>query len=195
MNLIYDFETLSQNAINGVVINMAALQFEQERFTSYEPYTFEELVEEAQFVKFDVQEQVEKYGRKIEKGTLDWWKKQSKEAQKQLKPSELDESINMLYDFMVYDMKYEFADAVWTRGNSFDPVLLDSILIATNKPKFKNWWAIRDTRSFLDGLLFGSNIKNNFMPEGIGEVVLHDPRYDIALDVYRMQTVIRELNG
>ena len=137
---------------------------------------------------------VEKFNRKIEKSTLDWWKNQSKEAQEQLKPSSNDVSIDTLYDFMVREMNYESMKSVWTRGNSFDPVLLDSILIATNKPKFKNWWAIRDTRSFLDGLLYGSNIRNNFMPDGV-EAVLHDPRYDIALDVYRMQTVIRELNG
>lgn len=190
MNLIYDFETLSQNAFDGVVINMAALSFDPNKF-----YQFDELVENAEFIKFDVKEQVEKYNRKIEKGTLDWWKNQSKEAQKQLKPTDSDVSINMLYDFMVYDMKYESMKSVWTRGNSFDPVLLDSILIATNKPKFKNWWAIRDTRSFLDGLLYGSNIRNDFMPEDIGEVVKHDPRYDIALDVYRMQLVKRSLNG
>jgi hypothetical protein len=189
MNLIYDFETLSQNAFDGAVINMAALEFDPNEF-----YEFEELVESAKFIKFDVQEQVEKYGRKIEKGTLEWWKNQSKEAQAQLKPSDLDVSIDTLYNFMVDEMNYEKATAVWTRGNSFDPVLLDSIILATNKPKFKNWWAIRDTRSFLDGLLYGSNIKNNFMPDGV-EAVLHDPRYDIALDVYRMQTVIRELNG
>lgn len=190
MNIIYDFETLSQNAFNGVVLNMAALEFDPTHF-----YEFDELVEQAQFIKFDVQEQVEKYGRKIERSTLDWWKQQSKEAQKQLTPSDSDKSISVLYDFMLYDMHYEKAKAVWTRGNSFDPVLLDSILLATNRPKFKNWWAIRDTRSFLDGLLFGSDIRNDFMPEDIGDVVKHDPRYDIALDVYRMQTVIRELNG
>ena len=190
MNLIYDFETLSQNAFDGVVVNIAALQFDPNKF-----YEFDELVEGSQFIKFDVQEQVEKYGRKIEKSTLDWWKQQSKDAQAQLKPSPVDQSIDVLYDFMVRDLDYENMKTVWTRGNSFDPVLLDSILIATGKPKFKNWWAIRDTRSFLDGLLYGSNIKNNFMPEGVGEVVLHDPCYDIALDVYRMQTVIRELNG
>ena len=193
MNLIYDFETLSQNAFTGAVINIAALQFDPARFID-RPYEFEELVEECQFIKFDVHEQVMKYGRKVEQSTIDWWKQQSKEAQRQLIPSPADQSIDVLYDFMVRDLDYENMKAVWTRGNSFDPVLLDSILIATNKPKFKNWWAIRDTRSFLDGLLYGSNIKNNFIPDGLN-VVLHDPRYDISLDVYRMQTVIRELNG
>ena len=191
MNLIYDFETLSQNAFNGAVINIAALQFDPARFLE-NAYEFEELVEECQFIKFDVHEQVMKYGRKVEQSTIDWWKQQSKEAQRQLTPSPVDQSIDVLYDFMVRDLDYENMKAVWTRGNSFDPVLLDSILIATNKPKFKNWWAIRDTRSFLDGLLYGSNIKNSFIPDGLN-VVLHDPRYDISLDVYRMQTVIREL--
>jgi hypothetical protein len=195
MELIYDFETLSQNAIDGVVVNIAALQFDPNRFLS-NPYTYEELVDSAKHVKFDIEDQVKNYGRKIQKSTLEWWKSQGKAAQAQLKPSELDLSIETLYNFLVDDMQIQKASAVWTRGNSFDPVFVDSIFIATGKPFLTNWWAIRDTRSFLDGLLYGSDIKNSFVPEDVKDkFVAHDSRHDVAMDVYRMQTVIGIVHG
>ena len=194
-NIIYDFETLSQNAMSGVAINMAILEFDETNFVK-QPYTYNELVDRAKFYKFDVQEQVEVYGRKIQKGTVEWWKKQSKEAQQQLAPSELDISIDKLYDILVNENQIESAKYVWTRGNSFDPVLVDSILETTGKPFLKNWWAIRDTRSYLDGLLFGSGIENKFVPEDVkNDFIGHDSRHDIAMDVYRMQHVVRVLHG
>jgi hypothetical protein len=195
MEVIYDFETLSQNAIDGVVLNVAILKFDPKRFTT-DPYTYEDLVDRARFYKFDVQEQVQKYGRKIQKGTLDWWKDQSKEAQKQLAPNELDDSIERLYDILTNHVQIESCDKVWTRGNSFDPVFVDSILQATGKPFLKNWWAIRDVRSYLDGLLYGSDIDNKFVPEEVEDKFIgHDSRHDVAMDVYRMQYVIGVLNG
>jgi hypothetical protein len=41
---IFDFETLSQEQTNGVVLSMAMTNFAESRFTSDIPYTFEELV-------------------------------------------------------------------------------------------------------------------------------------------------------
>ena len=193
MELIYDFETMSQNAITGVIVNVAALQFDPVRFEE-DPYDFVELVESSMFMKFDVKEQVEKYGRKVEKESLEWWKKQGKEAQKQLAPSELDEPLIELYNMLVKDLEIGSMKRVWTRGNSFDPVIVDTVFAALGKEKPKNWWAIRDTRSYIEGLAYGTNIRHDFMPPDIeGKIVKHDPRYDIALDVYRMQSIVREL--
>ena len=46
-------------------------------------------------------------------------------------------------------------------------------------------------RSLIEGMSYGSGIKNNFMPPTVNDhdVVLHDPRYDIALDVLRIATL------
>ena len=56
------------------------------------------------------------------------------------------------------------------------------------------WWIIRDTRSMLDGMLWGSGIDNKFIPDGLEEkFVHHDPRHDIVMDVMRMQTVASAL--
>ena len=63
--VIYDFETLSQDTIKGVVTCLAILKFDESRFVN-KPYTFKELVDDAKVIKFNVSEQVKTYGRKID---------------------------------------------------------------------------------------------------------------------------------
>ena len=55
--VIYDFETLSQDTIKGVVTCLAILKFDESRFIG-KPYTFKELVDDAKVIKFNVSEQV-----------------------------------------------------------------------------------------------------------------------------------------
>jgi hypothetical protein len=52
-------------------------------------------------MKFDVEDQVKNYNRKIEKDTLEWWGKQNKEAQAKLAPSGEDKSIAELFSFFI----------------------------------------------------------------------------------------------
>jgi hypothetical protein len=42
-SLIYDYETLSNDFFNGVVVNLASLHFEESRFID-NPYEYEELL-------------------------------------------------------------------------------------------------------------------------------------------------------
>jgi len=195
-SIIYDFETLSQNMFTGAVVSLACLQFDTRRYSEGDGYAYEELLDMTKTIKFDVQEQVEEYGRTIQKSTLEWWKKQGPEAQKQLKPSSDDVSISKLHNWLTTEFNIPKAKTIWTRGNTFDPIYLRSILDAVGAPDpFVQWWAIRDTRSYLDGMLYGSNIKNTFIPEGLEEkFVGHDPKHDVVMDVMRMQFLC-ELNS
>jgi hypothetical protein len=191
---IYDFETLSQDQVNGVVLSMAMLNFSEMRFNGDNPHTYEELLEKTHIIKFDVEEQVKKYGRKINKETLKWWGEQSGEAQKSLKPSAKDKSISELYQFFVVN-KCTNLNKVYTRGNTFDPIFLEHIMKQCGDPMPYNWWEIRDTRSLIEGLTWGSDLKNSFIPEGLEEkFIAHDPRHDIVMDVMRIQTVVRYIN-
>ena len=191
---IYDFETLSQDAFNGVVVNIALLVFDEGRFVN-EPYDFLELVNDCTLIKFDVEEQVKKYGRKIQQSTLEWWSKQNKTAQKMLAPSSDDVSIECLYDVLYNDIKLQTCDRVYTRGNTFDPVFLKSVLRHFDKEDPSKWWNIRDTRSLFDGMLWGTNMDSKFIPPGLKDLFIpHDPCHDIAMDVMRFQTLVRELS-
>lgn len=193
--VIYDYETLSSNPQDGVVLSMAALAFDENRYVS-NPYTYEELLESAQYIKFDVEEQVKVYGRKIEKATVDWWAKQDKAAQHCLAPSDDDRSIADLPGFMrglVADTKT--VKRVYTRGNTFDPIFTESIFRALQQYEPFHWNLVRDTRSMIEGLSWGSGIKNSFMVEGLEDkFVKHDPVHDIAMDVMRMQVLVQAIS-
>ena len=91
---------------------------------------------------------------------------------------------------------YTTEAAVYTRGNTFDPIITETMCKIMNKPSPYPWWSIRDTRSMIDGLSYGSNISNSFVPDSVDwkDVVVHDPRYDIALDVLRLQVLIQAIS-
>ena len=193
--IIYDYETLSSDPQTGVVLSMAALAFDENRYTT-DPYTYEELLEKAQYIKFNVEEQVRVYGRKIQKETVDWWAKQDKAAQHCLAPSDDDRSIADLPDFLrglVADPKS--VKRVYTRGNTFDPIFTESLLKVLRQPDPFHWRTVRDTRSFIEGLSWGTNLDNGFMVEGLEKkFVKHDPIHDIAMDVMRMQVLVQAIS-
>lgn len=192
MNTIYDFETMSQDPHTGAVLSFAMLNWNPKKL-----YTYSELVDSAAYIKFDVKEQVEKYNRVITKETVEWWSKQNKEAQKVIAPSKEDVSISELYQFYMMNKPDYDGGPIYTRRNTFDPVFMTSLCHATgHSDEPYKWWDIRDTISMIDGLSYGADIRNNFIPEGLAEhFILHDPRHDIAMDVMRMQTLIEALNA
>ena len=190
-SIIFDFETLSQDQIKGAVTCMAMLSFCEERFVK-NPYTFLELVNNAKVIKFSVEEQVLKYQRKVDKSTLEWWDKQGEDAKKWIKPSDEDRSITELYDFFMNN-RTVMHEKFYTRGNTFDPILLEQIMNDTGYQMRYYWWEIRDTRSLIEGLAWGSGLNNKYIPPNCEEVVKHDPRHDIALDVMRIQSLVQAI--
>ena len=193
--LIYDFETLSTNPVDGVVTSLALLNFSEERYTT-QPYTYEELLDTSKYIKFDVFEQTEKYDRKIMKSTLDWWNDQDEDAKKQIKPSSLDVSISTLHDFLIQNVNFKQLKKSYCRGLTFDPPFMESVLKATGKTMPISFIIERDTRSMIEGMSFGMDLKNSFMPGSLKDkAVKHDPRHDIALDVMRMQMLAQAILG
>lgn len=195
--IIYDFETLGQKPTSAVVC-LAGLRFNEDRYLSDNPYTYREILDSAEFIKFSVKEQVEAYGRGIDKSTIDWWKSQPKQARELLDPSDADQSLSEIVPFFKNLIGGDPSQIgkVYTRGNTFDPIFLDSVLANLRVPELYNWWSIRDTRSMIEGLSFGTGLKNSFIVPDLEDVfVAHDPIHDIAMDVMRMQYIVREVFG
>jgi len=192
--IIYDFETLSQDPNSGVVLCVAGLRFNEDRFIGEnKPYEYKELLDSAQFMKFSVRDQVTNYNRTIQKSTVDWWASQTSDARELLKESETDRPLSDIAGFFK-DLVRNPSDIgkVYTRGNTFDPIFLDNIMKDLKLPEPYNWWTVRDTRSMIDGLAFGSGLSNTFMvPDLEDSFVHHDPIHDIAMDVMRMQYIVR----
>jgi hypothetical protein len=192
-SIIYDFETLSQDQRRGVVTSFAMLPFTQTRFKD-NPYEFEELIESCKYIKFDVQDQVDNYKRTMSKDTVQWWSEQGPEARKQIAPSKNDVSISEFYKWITENAECGIIKKSYTRGNTFDPMFLQYIMAQTGNPDPFHWRTVRDTRSMIEGMSFGMNLENSFMPGKLADkFVKHDPRHDIAMDVMRMQLLAQAI--
>lgn len=191
--VIYDFETLSQDQQRGVVTSLALLSFTETRYVS-DPYTYDELLANCKYIKFDVEEQVKSFKRTITKETVDWWAAQGAEARKQIAPSKDDVSIRELYKFLCDNIDLKNHKKAYTRGNTFDPIFLDSLLKQCNASNPMHWRTIRDTRSMIEGMAFGMELDNGFTPAELKDIfVKHDPCHDIAMDVIRMQLLAQAI--
>lgn len=188
--MIYDYETLGQNPNAAPVLSVAIYAFDDNDIHEHCDITIKQIVADSVFAKFDVAEQITKYNKEIDPSTVEWWRQQSKEAQKILQPSSEDISISKLPQLFA-DAGSSMCERVYTRGNTFDPIFTTQICRDLNVSEPYDWWTIRDMRSLIEGMSYGSGIKNNFMPPTVNDhdVVLHDPRYDIALDVLRIATL------
>jgi len=194
---IYDYETLSADMQLAPIVNIACLTIDEDRFLSDSPFTLLEIVDLSKTMKFDIVEQVTKFGRVIDHETLAWWKKRGPEALKQLAPSDMDVSITELPAFM--SNIFTDGELVFTRGNTFDPVLTTSICKALKQPEPYKFWDVRDTRTFIEGIALGHGIEisNSFIPTNMDkrEFVAHNPAHDIAMDILRIQWILRSVFG
>lgn len=191
-NVIYDFETLGQDPLTAPVLSLGIMEYNDKRFLSATPYTYDELLDMTKYRKFDVADQVKNHGRKIQQETLDWWKQQGEEAKKVLKPSKEDTSITELRAWIEVHYDTKGVDYTFTRGNTFDPMFLKYVCGHDVFP----WWTVRDTRSYIDALLIGeTELDNKFvLPEWKEKFVHHDARHDIVVDVLRMQELVRAIH-
>lgn len=176
---ILDIETLDTRS-STIVLSAAILYFDTEN-----KYTFEEYLEKTCFVKFDVKEQ-KTIGRTISSDTVEWWKKQSKEAQKiSLLPSEKDVSAEMgikkLQQY-IRDNSKEKEELVWIRG-TIDQMALDHLCMDIKMDKLFPYWAYRDVRTFIDFTKETSKKGYCKIPGfDFSKVKKHDPIHDVALD-------------
>jgi hypothetical protein len=187
--VILDFETLGQRP-STVVTSFALLSFTESRYVK-NSYSFQELIKSVKYIKFDVEEQVNKYHRTLDPDTIKWWSEQSSTAKAQIKPRPDDVSIDKLYQFLIDNIDLACHKKMYSRGNTFDPIILDSILASCGKVNPMHWGSVRDTRSMIEGMSFGFPIKNDFIPDNITGFIKHNPIHDIALDVMRMQTLAK----
>lgn len=198
MAIIYDYETLSQDSQNCAVVCLAILKFDlsEEKFLK-NPYTWNELCGSTSLYKFNIKEQVDKYNRIVDQESLDFWKKQvSPEIRKKLlSPSEDDISISEIPSIFKRHI-VDYKELILSRGNTFDPIITLGIGKLFGVTAIHPWWTVRDTRSLIEGLSFGSNLSNSFIPDGLKDIfTIHDPIHDVVMDVMRIQTLVRAIHG
>ena len=177
--LVFDIETLDLES-TCVILSAAMVYFEENS-------TYESIVENSLFVKFDAKEQIQKYKRTVSKSTLDWWAKQCDFARNtSLTVSKNDisayDGIKLLRDYLKVDPSPN--KIIWTRGN-LDQLAIDSLCNAVGVPPLLKYNQYRDVRTGLD--LLASTSENGYckvsLPDfTIQKVVKHDPVSDAAYD-------------
>jgi hypothetical protein len=99
------------------------------------------------YLKVDL-DSCEKLGCTINPDTVDWWSRQSKEAQEEaFDPSnriDIHQAMNTLYKFCWG------AKRVWSHGASFDIVICENLFRCVGKAIPWTFWQVRDTRTIFD---------------------------------------------
>ena len=99
------------------------------------------------YVKVDV-DSCDKIGCTVSQDTLEWWAKQSQEAQDEaFSPDdriEITDAVNQLYKFCWG------AKRVWSHGAGFDIIILENLFRKIGKAIPWSFWEVRDTRTLFD---------------------------------------------
>lgn len=201
-HFIIDFETMGQDVLDMPVLDAAYTTFEWDRFLSRNPYTWSELTENIHVQKADIKDQITNYGYKYHKRDIDWWAAQGPDVREKIKPSPNDLTLNDFCDKLlsyIENVKHGFW---WSRGNSFDPVILHRIMRDTNKGERLNdalkFWYVRDTRTHI-GAKFDYDIYDGFIPVANEKKWKetfkgHVSTHDVAADILRLQRIARAEN-
>lgn len=201
-HLILDFETTGQDIHTCAVIDMAAYIFTNEKMLSSKPYDLTTIKEIKRF-KFDLVHQKKEYKYKVEEETNKFWFSQPRKVFERILPKDDDLSLT---DFSKQFLEYLGTEKInywWSRSNSFDPIILwrlfNDVGSLPELHKRLPHWALRDTRSFIDGALNFPK-KNGFIPikdENLWSEVFehHNSSWDILADILRIQAIIRTHNN
>jgi hypothetical protein len=181
---MFDVETLGVES-TCVILSAAMVHFDPEKRPTYQ-----DLLDNSCFVKFDVKEQLQ-LGRTSSKGTLDWWKGQHEYVRKvSLDPSREDMTVeNGLNAFYNYMSKFANADkqTMWARG-SLDQMAIDSLAVRVGMQEITGYNVWRDVRTAVD-ILYGTT--NGYVDVDHPlfkrhEVIKHHPVHDCALDAMQL---------
>jgi hypothetical protein len=176
---MFDIETLGIES-NSVILSFACVYFDPEKNP-----TFQDMVDNAFFVKLDSKDQIERLKRTVTKSTLDWWSTQAQENKVQsLNPSDADvkaeDAIEMFREWTTQFPNHT-KSIVWARGN-LDQMAIGSLENACNIPTVFHFGRWRDVRTAVD-LLTGSTNGYSKVPDfDETKVIKHNPIHDCAYD-------------
>jgi 3' exoribonuclease, RNase T-like len=182
---MFDVETLGVES-TCVVLSAALIHFDPEMRPTYQ-----DLLDNACFVKFDAKDQIQRLKRTSSLSTLEWWKNQHEYVRKlALDPSKEDVTpevgIELLHNYM---NKFKNADkqTMWARG-SLDQMAIDSLAVKVGMQEITGYNMWRDVRTAVD-IMFGTT--NGYVEVDHPlfkrhEVIKHHPVHDCALDAMQL---------
>jgi exodeoxyribonuclease VIII len=168
MEIIVDIETKSTKP-NAHILTIAAI-----KFNSLAPPS--ELKDLDTFYRRIERKSCEELGMHIDMDTVNWWRKQSAEARFEAfdHPDRvpIKEALRAFSNWFGRNSN----TLLWSRGNNFDPVILNSAYDACElNPPWK-YWNVRDVRTLLDA----GGISKYDLPSGNDHHSLHDCYRDMV---------------
>jgi DNA polymerase III epsilon subunit-like protein len=164
--VVVDLETLSTHP-NACIVSIGAVSF-----------NLQDGILDEFFINVDATSS-KSHGLHLDPNTIQWWQKQSIEAQKswQTDPQPLDYALGKFADF------YQKGNPIWGNGSSFDITILESAYYAIGWDKDKvygnhlpwKFWDIYDMRtltSILGKKLEKTGINHNALDDSIAEAKL-----------------------
>lgn len=201
MKLLWlDFETFGDDVLEPcAAIDMSVIVGDTDKMLSDKPYTCKDVVLAKKF-KLSVSDQVQNYGFVVQESAMKFWQEVSPDARKHIKPSPTDLTVEQfVIDFVDYLNGVGKIDYWLTRGNTFDPIILQRLFKVVGKTAlFKEYLRfnrVQDMRSHINAKL-DYPITTNICPiqdeEFWKEIFVgHDSKWDVLADLLRYQTILR----
>lgn len=186
MPFFLDIETISTKS--SAVILSAGIVYAD---ASLETTTYQDVIENSIFVKFDVKDQVERLGRHVEKRTVDWWMKQApgvRDMAMKPSPKDLKAEIGIsVLSTWINQTRRGKDELCWIRG-FMDSTTLEDLTSQLDLPSLFPYNSYRDVRTAID--LMYPNSKSGYVDVDptrcigfdISNVIKHHPVHDSAYD-------------
>lgn len=184
--VVFDIETMSKSS-EAVILSMSAIYFDPSK-----KYTYQQLLDSAFFVKFNVEDQIKRLHRRADKSTMEWWSKQCDYAKKKsfIPSPETELTFEDGYELMRAWAKNlpvgRQKDWIFVRGQ-LDQLCVESMCDQLNIDKIFPYSQYRDVRTaidFLYGTTNGYVEVQDFDPQA--HVIKHCPIHDCAYDIMQL---------
>lgn len=179
---MFDIETLATRS-DAVILSLAVIHFNPDEKPSPE-----RLRGDCFFIKFDVEDQIRRLGRRVDPSTVDWWKKQCENVKrKSVYPTPIDARFEDGHRELDQWVRWKNdSDAwVWARGN-MDQVVFQDIENQVGVDEIFPHYRWRDVRTAVD-FLYGTDTGYITVDyPGFSKdlhITKHNPVDDCVLDV------------
>lgn len=190
----FDIETLGSNS-DSVILSAALIHFDLDDIrvltTAEAEAKYQQLLDSALFIKFNVQQQ-RQLGRKIDKKTLEWWtmkvddRVRAKSFKQDGTEMDLKPAIEKIREFGYSKQTNMFQPhpVVWSRGG-FDGFIFDNMCKMVGVEPCFGYWTYQDFRTAI-------NMRCETARHGYAQIpnfdskavcIKHDPVHDCALDI------------
>lgn len=185
---VLDLETLGTES-TSVILSVALLYVDLTK----PKHTWDELYENTLFLKLNVRDQVEHYGRTVDKDTIAWWNKQCDLAKNMsFVPKKSDilakDIPAILRNYVREQTDNNYQDSLCFIRGSLDQMCLDSLFKVLDEQVLFSYSIYRDARTYIECVSTNPvrgycDIDRTLYPEFDRNVVVkHNPIDDTVLD-------------